>query len=220
MDEVPPIPAEKKGIPVVGWVGIGCGSIVLIAVMVISLLIGWCAKKVGDLGRNPEKTAAELMVKMNPDVEKVSNNDVTGEMTIRTKDGREAIVRYKDLAHGAFGFTDSARFGQSDMSQIPTWVPRVPESKIVHSAFQRSDGGRNSGMYSVTSGGTVDSLDEFFKSEAAKLGFNSSSQSSFSANGVQTRSASYSGGGRKIEIVITRNPDEDVQVNVGYEERK
>src|SRR5690606_13549317 len=101
MNEMPPTPPEppaiqeKKGIPPLGWVGIGCGTLVVIAVLVISLLIGWCKKTVGDFSdfqKNPEKAAAELMVRMNPDVEKVSENDATGEMTIRTKDGKEVTL--------------------------------------------------------------------------------------------------------------------------------
>ena len=43
-----------------------------------------------------------MMVRMNPDVEKVSQDETKGEMTIRTKDGKEMTSRYKDIAEGKF----------------------------------------------------------------------------------------------------------------------
>ena len=79
---VPSLPQPKKGIPALGWVGIGCGTILIIAIIVISLLIGWCKRTVGDISdfqKNPEKAAAEMMVRMNPDVKKISQDDAEGE---------------------------------------------------------------------------------------------------------------------------------------------
>ncbi len=86
-----------------GWVGIGCGTVLIIAILVISLLVGFCKRTMGDLSefqRNPEKAAAELMVRMNPELEMVSRDEGAGEMTIRTKDGEEIVLSYKDISEG------------------------------------------------------------------------------------------------------------------------
>ncbi len=223
---IPPVPSEKKGIPVVGWIGIGCGTLVLIAVIVIALLIGWCRQAVGDLSdfkRNPEKAAAELMVRMNPELKKVSENEAAGEMTIRTKDGQEVTLSYKDISEGRFTLKDAqgnvTRMGQADLANVPAWVPRVPEVKTAHTAYQTAGAGKLSGFFSATSALGVDALDEFFKTEASKLRFNDSRSSSYHADGVESRTLSFEGGGRQLNIVLTAKPGEDVQVNVGYEEK-
>ncbi len=230
MNEMPPQPPaiqEKKGIPPLGWVGIGCGTLVVIAVLVISLLIGWCKKTVGDFSefqKNPQKAAAELMVRMNPDLEKVSENDATGEMTIRTKDGKEVTLGYKDISEGRFSMVDNEgntmTLGKSDLNDVPTWVPRVPEMKVVSASMHSEKDGKVSGLYSATTGVAVEVLEGVFKTEAEKLGFTRSSNSSFNSNGVENRSLSYGGGGRKLDVMITVTPGKDTQVNVGYEEKK
>lgn len=224
---MPPIPHEKKGIPALGWVGIGCGTLLLIAVIVLVLLVGMCRKAVGDLSefkRNPEKAAAELMVRMNPDLTKVSENEAAGEMTIRTKDGQEVTLSYKDISEGKFTLKDAkgstTQIGQTDLGSVPNWVPRPPEVKTIHAAYQPTEAGKMSGLFSATSGTGIDRLDEFFTQEAAKLGFGSSSRSSTNVNGVENRTLSFDGGGRQLNIVLTAKPGEDVQVNVGYEEKK
>jgi hypothetical protein len=230
MNEMPPQPPaiqEKKGIPPLGWVGIGCGTLVIIAVLVISLLIGWCKKTVGDLADfrdNPEKAAAEMMVRFNPDVEKVSENDATGEMTIRTKDGKEVTLGYKDISEGRFTMVDgegnTMSLGKTDLKDVPSWVPRVPELKGVSASMRNVEDGKVSGMYVATTSEAVESLETFFKAEAETLGFTRSSSRSTRMNGAESRSQTYSGGGKTLNIVITVNPGEDTQVNVGYEEGK
>lgn len=231
MNESPPMPpeppAEKKGIPALGWVGIGCGTLVIIAVVIISLLIGWCKRAVVDLadfGKNPEKAAAELMVRMNPDLKKISENDLTGEMTVRTKDGKDITLSYKELSEGKFSFKDSegnsAQFGQATLDDVPSWVPRVPGLKTVQTSMRNQKGGKVSGLYSVTSNETAEALEAFFKAEAEKLKFTSSSFSNYNANGVENRNLSFGGGGRHLDIVITVKPGGDAQVNVGFEEGK
>jgi hypothetical protein len=229
MNEMPPEPPaiqQKKGIPPLAWVGIGCGTLVVTAVLVISLLIGWCKRTVGDLADfrdNPEKAAAEIMVRFNPDVEKVSENDATGEMTIRTKDGKEVTLGYKDISEGRFTMVDgegnSASFGKSDLSDVPGWVPRVPAIKAVAASMRNEKAGKVSGMVSVTTLEPVDALEAYFKAEAEKLGFTNSSSRSMNVNGVENRSQSYSGGGKSLDVVITVTPGEDTRVNLGYGEK-
>lgn len=213
--------------PVLGWVGIGCGTMLIITVVVIALLIGWCKRTVGDISefkRNPEKAGAELMVRMNPDLKKISQDDAKGEMTIRTKDGEEMTVSYKEISRGVFTFKDAEgniiHSGQTDLTVVPAWVPRPSQPKAISASMQKKEGGKVSGFYAATSAESIDALNEFFKAESAKLKFTKSSNSSFNADGVESRSLSFEGAGRKLNIVLTGKPGEDVLVNVGYEETK
>ncbi len=223
----PPLPPAKNGLPVIGWVGIGCGTMILIAIIVISLLIGWCKRTVGDISEfknNPEKAAAEMMVRMNSDLKKISQDDGKGEMTIRTKDGQEMTLSYKDISQGKFTIKDAegniTQIGQADLTNVPAWVPRLVRPKAILASVQNSETGKVSGLYSATSGESLDALAEFFKAESAKLKFTTSSSTSFNADGVESRNLSFEGAGRKLDIVLTGKSGDDVQVNVGYEEMK
>ncbi len=220
----PPVPQAKKGIPVLGWVGIGCGTILIIAIIGISLLIGWCKQAVGDLSefqRNPEKAAAEMVVRFTPDLEMVSQDEAKGEMTIRTKGGETITMSYKDISEGKFRMRDAAgnttEIGSADLSKLPSWVPRVPDVKDATSSVQNERDGNVSGLYSVTTTQSADQLEDHFKAGAEKPGSGSSSQSSASFNGTESRTLSFERDGRKINIVITAKPGEDTMVNVGYE---
>lgn len=64
----------------------------------------WAANKAKELGvdfnENPEKAAAEMIVNLNPELEKVSSDDEAGTITFRNKDGGEVTLTYKDIQEG------------------------------------------------------------------------------------------------------------------------
>ncbi len=223
-DSPPPVAPAKKGLSAIAWVGIGCGTILLIAVVVVSLLVGMCSRKLGDFSKNPEKAAAEMMVSMNPDLKKVSQDDSKGEMTIRTKDGQEMTLSYKDVSNGKFTIKDAkgnvTQFGQSDLKSVPEWVPRLPGMKTSTGSFHTQDGGKITGIYNATSEGPIDTIEESFKTEAKKLKMTESSRSSTYTDGTDNRILAYEGGGRKLTLIITAKVDEDIQMQVAYEETK
>jgi hypothetical protein len=206
---VPPSnPAVKKGMPTLAWVGIGCGTVIVIAVVVVAMLVGWCKRSVGDLSEfknNPEKAAAEMMVRLNPEIKLVSQDDAKGEMTIRTKDGQGNV----------------SQIGKSDLSNVPAWVPRVPKMKSATGSFQNKEDEKITGLYSATSDESIGNLDEFFKTEAGKLKMTEASRTSMNTDGVENLITAYEGeGGRMLNVIITGKPGEAAQVNVGYEEAK
>src|SRR5262245_44092740 len=97
----------KKGMGVWGWVAIGCGVVLLLCLgtcfatgMFVKHKIGGMAS---DFPKNPAKAAAELAIKMNPDVELVSSDDE--KMTVRDKKtGEEVTVNFADAKEGKFSF--------------------------------------------------------------------------------------------------------------------
>ncbi len=105
----PPTPAPapvKKGLPPIAWVGIGCGGLLLIAIIVIVGAGFWGVNKARELGvdfqKNPERAAAELVVNMSPDLEKVSSDEEAGTITIRTKDGKVMTLGYEEITEGKY----------------------------------------------------------------------------------------------------------------------
>ncbi|MDP4995659.1 MAG: hypothetical protein NWQ16_05505 [Akkermansiaceae bacterium] len=223
MPSTPPLAPAKKGLPAIAWVGIGCLGIVVIGV-IIAVFAGmaiWGSVK-GILD-NPEKTAAEMVVKMNPELETVSNNDDKGEMTIRTKDGKEMTLSYKDISEGRLEITDSegntTRIGNTDLSQVPAWVPRASDLTNGFSTYHSDSGRQISGQFSGKSSMSPEDLRSFFEAEASSLGMTSNYKSS-SANGVSVLSLTFSGGGKSLTVVITGKPGEATLVNTAYSQSK
>lgn len=217
-------PPVKKGMPGIAWVGIGCGGLLLIGIIVGAILFNMFAGKIKEFAANPEKAAAEMIVAANPDLEKVSQDDDKGEMTIRTKDGKEITLSYKDLAEGKISVTDengnTTRMGSADLSQVPAWVPKAADLSDGVSIFHSEGGGQVSGQFSGKSSQNLDQLRTFFEGEASGLGFGSSSNSSMDANGIGVVTLEFSGGDKSLTLVITEKPGSSTLVNTNYSEKK
>jgi hypothetical protein len=224
MPPTPATPPVKKGLPAIVWVGIGCGGLLLIAIIVGAVLVSFLGVKFKEFADNPEKTAAEMIVSANPDLEKVSQDNEKGEMTIKTKDGREITLSYQDLAEGKISVTDAegdtTRIGSADLSQVPAWVPKAPDLSDAVSTFHREGGGQVTGQFSGKCGQSLEQIREFFEGEASSLGLNTSSNSSMNANGTAVVTLSFSGGDKSLTVVITEKPGSQILVNTNYSEKK
>jgi hypothetical protein len=86
--QVPPapgVPPVKKGMSPLAWVGVGCIVILVLAGIAVGVM-GWFAKRaVEKFAENPTMTAAELMVRANPDLELVSSDKKANTLTVKDK---------------------------------------------------------------------------------------------------------------------------------------
>ncbi len=218
------IPPVKKGIPVIGWVGIGCGGLLLVAIILGIILVGKFAGKIKEFADNPEKAGAELVVSMNPELEKISQDDAKGEMTIRTKDGEEVTLSYKDIAEGKIAITDmdgnTTRIGAADLSEVPAWVPQVPDLSDAVSTFHSEGGAKIEGQFSGKTSQTLAQLRMFFEGEASRLGLNTRSHTSMDAAGTAIVTLNFSDDGKTLVFLITEKPGSKTLVNTNYTETK
>lgn len=87
---------QKKKLGPLAWVLIGCLGIVILAGA--AMLVGgfFVAKKVKDVAadykENPARAAAEMVVRVNPDLELVETDDEAQTMTIRNKETGEVFT--------------------------------------------------------------------------------------------------------------------------------
>ena len=113
---VPPpvnIGAPKKRGPLF-WILAGCGTLVVIAGIVIAVGGFWAfraAKQAGLdpelLQKNPAMAVAKMMVAANPDLEFVSVDDARGIITVRDKKtGKKLTVNLAEAQKGKFVFED------------------------------------------------------------------------------------------------------------------
>lgn len=96
---------SNKGLSPLAWVGIGCGGLLvvgLVALVAVGVFVGMKVKDaVADADGNPERFAAEMVVKMNPDLEIIESGKEEGKMKIRVKkSGEEISVSYRDIKDG------------------------------------------------------------------------------------------------------------------------
>jgi len=100
----------KKGLPVWGWVGIGCAAMVVVMMIAGAILLSIAVKKgkevVADLEENPARTIARGIILATPELEEVSTDDEAGTITIRnTKTGDIITMNYDDIKEGKLSFT-------------------------------------------------------------------------------------------------------------------
>jgi hypothetical protein len=101
----------KKGLPTLAWIGIGCGVLVVIVAIALTVSGLFVAKKIKDVAGdldfegNPAMVAARVIVRMNPELEEVSVDEEAGTITVRhTETGETVTLSIEDLQEGRISF--------------------------------------------------------------------------------------------------------------------
>jgi len=102
---------QKKRLPVLAWVGIGCGVLLVLVALVLTVSGLFVAKKIKDVAGdldfegNPTMAAARIIVRMNPELEEVAVDEDAGTITVRhTETGETVTVSIEDLQDGRISF--------------------------------------------------------------------------------------------------------------------
>ena len=232
MTPPPPHPGAqpgKKGLPPLAWAGIGCGGLALVAVVAGALLVGTCAKKgiqmASGLAANPGKAAAEAMATQHPGIEKVSENEAAGQMTIRLRDSGETVtLGYAELGQGKIPFKDATGTllppGPGDLAKIPAWVPRYPGASDERAIFHDEDPGRILGMITAKTTESSEAISKFFEDEASKLSFDSSGRTSMNINGSNTLQLTFRAGKRELVVIAFGKSGDPLVIQTTYKETK
>jgi hypothetical protein len=206
-------------------VGIGCGTLLVIVVIAVSVLIGWGKRKydevVKEFAANPQKVVAERVVEMNPDLEVLSEDDTTGEMTIRnTATGEETTISYTDLAEGKFAVKSAdgtvTQLGSVDLSVVPAWVPAYPSMTDAVVPYHQDNSGEIHGLLSFSTSDAPDDVIAFYE---GKMSSGSQSSSSVNLGNVQRSSKTFRDGKKILSVSVQSAPEIPTKVQVGYEER-
>lgn len=229
--------AQKKGLHPLAWVGIGCGVITLLIIIVVIVGGIFAVNKVkdvaGDFESNPELAGARIFIKMNPEIEEVSYDEDAGTITVREKETGEVVtVKYDEISDGKISFesedgeTASFEAGQSDdegvkittddgsitlnanVEDVPTWVPMAKCMTVTgHSKMDMAE--TSSGSIMGSSSKTVKDTITEFKQLIEKAGFK-----------VEEQSMETEEGPIGLLMGFDEKDDSTIKVSAGSEDNK
>lgn len=101
----PAPPPPKKGLSPLAWVGIGCGALAVVTLIVVAIVFAMAAKKgkefLSDFESNPAFKTAEFAIRANPELELVESDSEAGTLTVRNKKTGEVVtVDLDDIEQG------------------------------------------------------------------------------------------------------------------------
>jgi hypothetical protein len=233
----PPVqpPAKKKFSPL-AWILVGCLVILLLGALVTFTCTAFVAKKVKDvaedMSENPAMAAAEMVVRVSPDLELVDKDEEAQTLTIRNKktgetvtfdledvtegrlrwetDGQEVVIDAQASGEegGVITVTDESgeeetlTIGSSSADKVPAWVPIYP-GVDAETAFLMTGGDSVQGTLSFETAESPEEVAEYYRENLEQLGFEVET-SSFSSNDVESRMLSANdGASRTVYVNIT-----------------
>ena len=213
----------KKGLPIWAWIGIGCAGLMALLMVVLLVLGIFVTKKVkevaADFEKNPEIATAQLIVKLNPEIEEVEVDEDEGTITFRNKKSGEVFTAdVDDIKEGRFTITGedgtavitagdgedegsykitagdhTMEIGGGDADSIPSWIPLIKGAEVVPVLAMKTDG-RSHGSVKISTDKDREEVLAFYKQAMEKAGFE-----------IQT--TSYSGGDESFDVLTGQIED-------------
>mgnify|MGYP000023531326 CR=1 FL=1 len=215
---------SKKGLHPMAWVGIGCGGLLVVATLAVALLIGWGKRKFKEvqheLATTAQESAAEMLIEMNSELEMLSEDPETGEITVLVEGtGEQLTFSPEELTEGRVTFKGpdgtSTTLGQGDLADVPAWVPRYAGATDEKALFHREKGASIKGLLSYSSTDAVQDLEDFYDTELGS--FSSSGSSTFTIGDVEQRTLSYREAKKEVEVVLVKGgAGKPVEATVTY----
>lgn len=244
-----PPAAPKKGLHPLAWVAIGCGGLVVLAGIVFVVVTWFAAQKLkqvaSDFENNPGKAAAEMFVRLNPEVEMVSSDDAAGTMTVRnTKTGETVTLNYDDIKEGKLSWKTSEGEGavsldvkgeegggvtfKTDQGEttlgasnldLPAWVPIYPGAKVGQGMFSARTAEGTMASFPITTGDASKDVMSYYEKVLKENGFEVQTQSyTTGEDTLGMVNGENKSNSRTVNVVITRQEGE-TNVAIQYAEK-
>lgn len=235
---------QKKGLSPIAWVGIGCGVLVILGLVIALVVTFWLGSKVKDAADNPEMSAAKMIVRVNPELELVDSDDAAGTLTIRNietgevmtvdvsqvregqlrfrgEDGEEVTMGMEEGEDGEGAFTvrdregkESFRIGAGGEKDIPAWVP-VYRGVALQGTFRSASGGEINGGFSFQTDEPIEDVLAWYREALEEEGFTETGSSTSQAGGGRYDNRTYEADGRTVGVMAT-GEEGTTQIVVSY----
>lgn len=246
----PPVtPASKKSSPW-KWILIGCGVLFLIGLVLVFTCTAFVGKKVKDFSEemsdNPAMAAAEMIVRVNPELELVEKDEANETLTVRNKEtGEIATLNLQDIEEGRFEWeadgktvtidgtaaaagkeggliTVQDESGEQTVSIGTGSVDQVPgwvpryPGADEQAPFLMTSGEGLNGTLSFETGDSLAKVQEYYLAELEGEGF-SIEKSSFSSADMETAMLTATGNDQRNVLVSITNENTGVtQVGINF----
>jgi hypothetical protein len=238
----------KKGMSPLAWVGIGCGVIIIIGIIVVGAGAWFAKKKFDQYKDNPAMAAAEIAVRANPDLKLVSSDPKTSTITVKdkktgevttfsaedAKNGRWSVKTDKGTATfdangqngGTLKVTDEkgqeqvSTFGGTATPQnLPSWVPAYPAGSVQGTMDTTGPDGR-SAAFSVSTADGPEKVIDWYEEQLKAAGL-TVEKNTYNANG-QTGGivTGKSAAAKRTVTVMIGSADGKTQATVTFEDKK
>ena len=248
-----PEAAPKKGMSTFVKVLLGCGVLLLLGIGSCFVVSGYFLKKgvgkISDFAKemeaNPDAAvvrAAELALRLNPEVDVVSSDPAAGTITVREKKtGKEVTFNLEDIKAGKFSITADGETSTVDIDatadnggqmkvvtdqgtavfgagaqQAPDWIPNYPGGRTEGLANIEAKG-EKSGTFTLRTADTPDTVLSFYESKLKDAGFEVQ-KASLSYNGAPSGTLNASAERRQLSITAAAQ-DGETQALVTYNEK-
>lgn len=245
--------APKKGMSTLVKVLLGCGVLLVLGVGSCFVVTGYFLKKganqlesfAKDLESNPDAAAikaAELMLRINPEIDVISSDPAGGTITVREKaTGKETTLTLDDIKEGKFSVRAGGEETKVDInagaeggasmqvtndqgtatygvgaSAPPDWIPNYPGGRADSLASIEAKGER-SGSFSVNTSDTPDTVLAFYEERLKAAGFDVS-RASLSVDGAPSGTLTAASAKRTLSITAAAQ-DGATQALVTYSEK-
>lgn len=250
-----PEAAPKKGMSTFVKVLLGCGILLLLGIGSCVVVSGYLAKKTlgkisdfaKDLETNPDAAAvkaAELALRMNPEVEVLEADPAAGKITIREKKtGKQVTFDLDAIKSGKFSIETDGEKATFDVDangenggqmkvvtdqgtavfgagggQAPEWIPNYPGGRTEGLANIEAKG-EKSGTFTLRTADAPDVVTAFFETKLKEAGFEVQ-KASLSFNGTPSGTLTATKGEGKWQLSITAAAqDGETQALVTYNEK-
>jgi archaellum component FlaG (FlaF/FlaG flagellin family) len=235
-------PAAEKSSPW-KWILIGCGAIFLVAILLFATCSVFVAKKAKDftdeMSDNPAMAAAEMIVRVNPEIELVEKDEEDETLTIRNKEtGEVATLNLQDIKEGRFEFESEGKTvtidgaaaaageegglitvtddsGEETVSIGTGSADQVPSwvprypGAEEQAPFLMTSGESLNGTLSFETGDSVAEIQDYYIGEFEDLGF-TVEKSSFSSGEMETAMLTATGDDNSTVLVSITNENTGV----------
>ena len=211
-----PPPAQKS--KVLTYVLLGCGGLVVVALVSAIALGLFVRQKAGDISKNPAMAAAKMVAALNPDIEVVSADEATGRITLREKKtGKTVTMDFRDVQKGRIRFEGEGgervdieaegegksgalrvttpegefRAGQGSLAELPSWVPLCPGAQP-GGAYSAQSLKEDTGMLQIRCGGSAEQAAAFY-------------EGAMKAAGMSVKRQAAASGGAQMVILTGEN---------------
>jgi hypothetical protein len=200
----PPLPPKKSNALL--WVLVGIGGFFLLIALVVVGGIAYVA-------RNPTLVMSKMIAAANPNVEVISVNKGSQQITLRDKKTGETYnITFDDVKNDKIsmkGGNGRATFTMGGKAKAPAWVPEYPGSDP-QSAFSAQGQDGDSGTFTFKTRDPSDKVTRFYQDQLPSSGLKITSNVTTSGSGsmlvaeddAKTRTVTVAIGGDRSNTTV------------------